>query len=179
MSTDCNAAYIREVDQTATNAHDQAASAQETVHAAATASRLAQMTANHARSVSDGLDAAAKRLLFEVTVAEDHGRFGFWDAALPDPDRPDWTNSWAGFGRWTRRPTSRSKATLTRPTSCSSALTTSRRKYVKKARLSHPGHSPTSRLGKNSGYGPSAASWSTHSTPTNGTSPRPLVNSVS
>ena len=85
VSTDRNAAYSREVDQTATNAHDQAASAQETAHAAATASRLAQMTADDARSVSDRLDAAAKRLLFEVTVAEDHGHFGFGDAALPDP----------------------------------------------------------------------------------------------
>ncbi len=78
LATGRNAAHIREVDQTATSAH-------ETANAAATAARLAQVTANETRVVSDELEAEAKRLLFEVTVAEDHGHFRFDDAALPDP----------------------------------------------------------------------------------------------
>ena len=73
-----NTAHIREVDQTAT-------AAQGAAHAAATASRLAQVTADDARAVSDGLEADARRLLFEVTLAEDHGQFRFDEAALPDP----------------------------------------------------------------------------------------------
>lgn len=78
VSSGRNAAHIREVDQTASGA-------QEAANAATTASRLAQVTADDARSVSDGLEAEARRLLFEVTVAEDHGQFRFDEAALPDP----------------------------------------------------------------------------------------------
>lgn len=73
-----NAAHIREVDQTATGAH-------EVANAAATASRLAQVRADDAGAVSEALQADAKRLLFEVTMAEDHGHFRFDASALPEP----------------------------------------------------------------------------------------------
>jgi peptidoglycan-associated lipoprotein len=78
VSSGRNADHIREVDQTATGAH-------ETANAAATASRLAQVRANDASAVSEALEADAKRLLFEVTMAEDHGHFSFDAAVLPDP----------------------------------------------------------------------------------------------
>ncbi len=71
-----NAARIREVDRTAIDAL-------ETATAAVGASQQAQMTATDARTRAGELEAAGRRLLFEVVLTEAHGQFGFGDATLP------------------------------------------------------------------------------------------------
>ena len=78
VGTGRNAARIREVDDTATNALDTANSAVES-------SRAAQTTATDARNRAGTLETASRRLLFEVILAADHGQFGFADATLPKP----------------------------------------------------------------------------------------------
>ena len=78
VGTGRNAARIREVDETATLALDTATSA-------VTASRTAQTTATDARTKAEALEAAIRRLLFEVVLSEDHGQFGFADTTLSTP----------------------------------------------------------------------------------------------
>ena len=73
-----NAARIREVDDTATNAL-------ETANSAVGSSRAAQATATDAQTRAGTLETASRRLLFQVVLAEDHGQFGFEDATLPKP----------------------------------------------------------------------------------------------
>ena len=73
-----NDARIREVDQTA-------AIALETATAADGASQQAQMTAIDAQNRTAGLEAASRRLLFQVILTEEQGQFGFGDATLPEP----------------------------------------------------------------------------------------------
>ena len=76
VGTGRNAARIREVDRTATGAL-------ETATAAVGASQQAQTTASDARTHAEGLEAAGRRLLFEVILTEEQGQFGFGDATLP------------------------------------------------------------------------------------------------
>ena len=73
-----NDARIREVDQTA-------AIALETATAADGVSQQAQMTAIDAQNRTAGLEAASRRLLFQVILTEEQGQFGFGDATLPEP----------------------------------------------------------------------------------------------
>ena len=77
VGTGRNTAQIREVDQTATGAL-------ETATAASGASREAQTTATNATTRAAGLEAAGRRLLFEVILTEEQGRFGFGEATLPE-----------------------------------------------------------------------------------------------
>ena len=78
VGTGRNAARIREVDDTATRALDTATSATN-------ASRVAQTTATNARTKADVLEAASRRLLYEVVLTEEHGQFGFAEATLSKP----------------------------------------------------------------------------------------------
>ena len=73
-----NNARIREVDQTASIALETAAAAEG-------ASQQAQMTAIDAQTRTAGLEAASRRLLFQVILTEEQGQFGFGDATLPEP----------------------------------------------------------------------------------------------
>ena len=73
-----NNARIREVDQTASIALETAAAAEG-------ASQQAQMTALDAQTRTAGLEAASRRLLFQVILTEEQGQFGFGDATLPEP----------------------------------------------------------------------------------------------
>jgi outer membrane protein OmpA-like peptidoglycan-associated protein len=84
VSTGRNTAQLREVDQTATGALETATGALETATAATGASREAQMTATDATTRAAGLEAAGRRLLFEVILTEAQGRFGFGEATLPE-----------------------------------------------------------------------------------------------
>ena len=83
VGTGRNAARIREVDRTATGALETATGALETATAAVGASQQAQTTASDARTHAEGLEAAGRRLLFEVILTEEQGQFGFGDATLP------------------------------------------------------------------------------------------------
>ena len=76
VGTGRNAARIREVGRTATDAL-------ETATAAGGASQRAQMTATEAGTRAGALEAAGRRLLFDVILTEEHGQFGFGDATLP------------------------------------------------------------------------------------------------
>ncbi len=77
VDTGRNTAQIREVDQTATGALEAAT-------AAGGASRQAQTTATEASTRAAGLEAVGRRLLFEVILTEEQGRFGFGEATLPE-----------------------------------------------------------------------------------------------
>ena len=70
-ATGRNAARIREVDQTALSGFDTAMTAHE--------------TALGAQTTADTVDEGLRYLLLEVILTEDQGRFGFADAALPEP----------------------------------------------------------------------------------------------
>ncbi len=76
--TRVNAAHLGEVDTTATTALDTATDAAE-------AARQADETATGAVRRAAALEAANRQLLFSVVLSEDHGQFGFADAALPEP----------------------------------------------------------------------------------------------
>ena len=76
VGTGRNAARIREVDQTATDAL-------ETATTAVGVSQHAQMAATDARTHTEGLEAAGRQLLFEVILTAEQGQFGFGDATLP------------------------------------------------------------------------------------------------
>jgi len=84
VGTGRNTAQIREVDQTATIALETATGALETATAASGASREAKTTATDATTRAAGLEAAGRRLLFEVILTEEQGRFGFGEATLPE-----------------------------------------------------------------------------------------------
>lgn len=71
-----NTARITEVDDTASGARATARSAVES-------SRAAQATANDAQARAGALESAGRRLLFEVVLSEEHGRFAAGDASLP------------------------------------------------------------------------------------------------
>ena len=83
VGTGRNAARIREVDQTAAGALETATAALETATAAGGASRRAQTTATGAGIRAAALEAAGRRLLFEVVLTEEQGQFAFGDATLP------------------------------------------------------------------------------------------------
>ncbi len=76
--TRTNTARIGEVDHTANTALDTAKSADVSAHGAESA-------ASEAMARVRSLETAHRQLLFEIVLSEDHGRFRFGDAALPEP----------------------------------------------------------------------------------------------
>ena len=78
VGTGRNAAQIQEVDSTATDALD-------TANAAVTSSRSAHAATTDLQTRTQTLEAASRRLLFEVVLANEHGQFGSADASVPKP----------------------------------------------------------------------------------------------
>jgi len=71
-------ARLRELDDTATGALQASTDA-------STSAREAQESAAEALSRAEALEAAERRILFEVVLADEHGHFAFGDAGLPEP----------------------------------------------------------------------------------------------
>ncbi len=79
-----NEGRITEVDQRAGAAEQSAAKANTAAAEAQTSANAANAAANAAGSKADKVDAASRRLVFEVVLSEDQGNFKFNKAELPD-----------------------------------------------------------------------------------------------
>jgi outer membrane protein OmpA-like peptidoglycan-associated protein len=79
-----NEGRIGEVDQRAQGAAAAAGKAQNTADQANTAAAAATSSANAAAAKADAVEAASRRLVFEVVLSEDQGNFRFNQAELPD-----------------------------------------------------------------------------------------------
>jgi outer membrane protein OmpA-like peptidoglycan-associated protein len=80
-----NAQRIDEVDQTANSALRSAEAANTTAEAANTTAKSAGQAASRANDRVAAFETAARRLLFEVVISEDHGQFAFNKTDLPGP----------------------------------------------------------------------------------------------
>ncbi len=76
---------IGEVDQKAGAAQSTATSAAGAASAADARAAAAADAANEAGARTDALDAASRRLVFEVVLSEDQGQYKFNSADLPEP----------------------------------------------------------------------------------------------
>jgi peptidoglycan-associated lipoprotein len=79
-----NETRIGEVDQKAEMAGKSASAAQTAADQAAMAAREASSKVSAVDSRVSGVEAASRRLVYEVTLSEDQGNFKFGKTALPD-----------------------------------------------------------------------------------------------
>ncbi len=79
-----NEGRITEVDQRAGAAEQSAAKANTAAAEAQTSANAANTAASAAGSKADRIEAASRRLVFEVVLSEDQGNFKFNKAELPD-----------------------------------------------------------------------------------------------
>ena len=79
-----NEGRITEVDQRAGAAEQSAAKANTAANAAQTSANAANTAATAAGAKADKIEAASRRLVFEVVLSEDQGNFKFGKTDLPD-----------------------------------------------------------------------------------------------